>query len=117
MARSMFHGQKLNKSFWMEAVVNAIYTRNRCPTRALNFNDIRRNVELKEVMHCTHETGVFGCIVYTMMLDAQRGKLDANDTKHLFFCYCEGIKAFRLMCLQNKKIIKSRDVIFIWRMV
>ena len=35
MARSMIHAQKLDKSFWAEAVVNAVYTRNRCPTRAL----------------------------------------------------------------------------------
>jgi transposase InsO family protein len=35
MARNMIHTQKLNKSFWVEAVMNAIYTRNRCPTRAL----------------------------------------------------------------------------------
>ena len=35
MARSMIHVQKLDKSFWAEAVVNAVYTRNRCPTTAL----------------------------------------------------------------------------------
>jgi hypothetical protein len=35
MVRSIIHAQKLDKSFWMEAVVNEIYMRNRCPTRAL----------------------------------------------------------------------------------
>ena len=35
MARNMIYVQKLDRSFWAEAVVNAVYTRNRCPTRAL----------------------------------------------------------------------------------
>ncbi len=35
MARSMLHAQNLKKSLWSEAVVNAAYTRNRCPSRAL----------------------------------------------------------------------------------
>jgi transposase InsO family protein len=31
MARSMLHAQNLKKSLWAEVVVNAAYTRNRCP--------------------------------------------------------------------------------------
>jgi hypothetical protein len=32
--------------------------------------------------------------------------------KCLFLGYCEGTKAYRLMCVQSKKIIKRRDVEF-----
>jgi transposase InsO family protein len=35
MTRSMLHAQNLKKSLWAEVVVNAAYTRNRCPSRAL----------------------------------------------------------------------------------
>jgi hypothetical protein len=42
----------------------------------------------------------------------KRGKLDAKGTKCLFLGYCEGTKAYRLMCVQSKKIIKCRDVEF-----
>ena len=109
MARSMIHAQKLDKSFWSEAVVNTVYTRNRCPTRALE--------------HMTPEEAwsgwkpsvanmrVFGCLVYAVVLDGKRGKLDAKDTKCLFLEYCEGIEAYRLICLQTKKNIKYKDVI------
>ncbi len=55
---------------------------------------------------------VFRCIAYAMVLDEKRGKLDAKGTKCLFFGYCEGTKAYRLMCVQSKKIIKCRDVDF-----
>jgi hypothetical protein len=61
-----------------------------------------------------------------MVPDEKRGKLDAKGTKCLFLGYCEGTKAYRLMCVQSKNIIKCRDVEFmedntsvgkIWRCV
>jgi hypothetical protein len=55
---------------------------------------------------------VLGCIVYAMVPEEKRGKLDAKGTKCLFLGYCEGTKAYRLMCVQSKKIIKCRDIEF-----
>jgi hypothetical protein len=31
----------------------------------------------------------------------------------VFLGYCEGTKTYRLMCVQTKRIIKSRDVVFL----
>jgi hypothetical protein len=31
----------------------------------------------------------------------------------VFLGYCEGTKAYRLMCVETKRIIKSRDVVFL----
>lgn len=62
-------------------------------------------------MHCTHV--LFGFIVYAMVSDEKTGKLDAKDTKCLFFGYCEGITIHRLMYLKINEIIKSRDVAFV----
>ena len=56
---------------------------------------------------------VFGCVAYAIMSDVQRGKLNAKDTKCLFLGYCEGTKACRRLCLRTKKVIKSRDVVFV----
>jgi hypothetical protein len=110
MARSMFHAQNLKKSLWAEAVVNAAYTRNRCPSRALP------SITPEEVWSgkkpCISHMPMFGCIAYAMVLDEKRGKLDAKGTKCLFLGYCEGTKAYRLMCVQSKKIFKCRDVEF-----
>ena len=55
---------------------------------------------------------VFGCVAYAKVPDAKRGKLDAKGTKCLFLGYCEGTKAYRLMCVETMKIIRSRDVVF-----
>ncbi len=110
MARSMLHAQNFNKSFWAEAVVNAAYTRNQCPSRVLS------SITLEEMWSgkkpCISQMRVFGCIAYAMVPDEKKGKLDAKGTKCLFLGYCEGTKAYRLMCVQSKKIIKCTDVEF-----
>jgi hypothetical protein len=110
MARSMLHAQNLKKSLWAEAVVNAAYTRNRCPSRALP--SITPEEAWSGRKPCISHMRVFGCIAYAMVPDEKRGKLDAKGTKCLFLGYCEGTKAYRLMCVQSKKIIKCRDVEF-----
>jgi len=110
MARSMLHAQKLHKSYWAEAVANAVYTRNRCPTRALE--SMTPEEAWSGRMPCVAHMRVFGCTAYAMVPHEKRGKLDAKGTKCLFLGYCEGTKAYRLMCLQTNKIIKSRDVVF-----
>jgi transposase InsO family protein len=110
MARSMLHAQNLKKSLWAKAVVNAVYTRNRCPSRALP--SITPEEAWSGRKPCISHMRVFGCIAYAMVSDEKRGKLDAKGTKCLFLGYCEGTKAYRLMCVQSKKIIKCRDVEF-----
>lgn len=110
MARSMLHHQNLNKNLWAEAVVTAVYTRNRCPTNALVGKTPEEAWSGKRPT-ITHMR-VFGCIAYAKVPDEKRTKLDAKGTKCLFLGYCEGTKAYRLMCLETKKILKCRDVVF-----
>ena len=110
MARAMIHAQGLGFEFWAEAVCNAAYIRNRCPTRAL------QNITPEEAWsgkkpHVSH-LRVFGCVAYAKVPDAMRTKLDAKATKCLMLGYCEGTKAYRLICVESKKIIKSPDVTF-----
>ena len=53
---------------------------------------------------------VFGSMAYAMVADDKR--FNAKGTKCIFLGYCEGTKAYRLMCLETMKIIKSEDVVF-----
>jgi hypothetical protein len=46
------------------------------------------------------------------ILHASRLKLEAKSVKWLFLRYCEGSKAYRLICLESKKIIQYYDVTF-----
>jgi transposase InsO family protein len=110
MARAMLHAQDLKYDLWAEAVSNAAYTRNRCPTSAVAsmtpqeaWSGRRPNIG---------HMRIFGCIAYALDLSPKRSKLDAKGIKCLLLGYCEDSKAYRLMCLETKKIIKSRDVTF-----
>jgi len=61
---------------------------------------------------CVAHMRVFGSIAYARVPDEKRGKVDAQGIKCIFLGYYEGMKAYRLMCMETKKIIKSRDVVF-----
>ena len=110
MARSMIHLQGLGREFWAEAVCNAAYTRNRCPTRVVYGMTSKeaRSGKKPSISHLR----VFGCIAYAKVPVEKRSKLDAKGIKCLMLEYCEGMRAYRLMCLETKKIIKSPNVTF-----
>jgi len=50
---------------------------------------------------------VFGCMAYVMVFDDYKKKLNAKGTKCLFFGYCKGTKAYKLMYVESKKIMKN----------
>lgn len=110
MARSMLHAQNLGLDLWAEAVVTAVYTRNRCPTSAVQ-NMTPEQAWSGRPPRVEHMR-TFGCIAFAKVPDSQRTKLDAKATKCVFLGYCEGTKAYRLMSLDTKKIIRARDVTF-----
>lgn len=58
---------------------------------------------------CIVHMHMFGSIAYVMILDGRRGKLDERRIKCMFFKY---MKAYKLICLEAKKIIESRNVVF-----
>ncbi len=45
--------------------------------------------------------------------DEKRSKLESKSMPCVFLGYCERTKAYRLMCVETKRIIKSRDVVFL----
>jgi hypothetical protein len=106
----MIYGQGLGLEFWAEAVSNAVYIRNRCPTSALHGKTPQeawcgRKISVAHIR-------VFGCIAYAKIPDASRTKLEAKSVKCLFLGYCEGTKAYKLICLESRKIIPCCDVTF-----
>ena len=106
----MIHTQHLGHEFWAEAVCNAVYVRNRCTTKAVEGKTLDEAWS-GMMPHVSHML-VFGCMAYAKVPDQRRTKLDAKGIKCLFLGYCESTKAYRLMCFETKKIIKSSDVVF-----
>ena len=105
MTKRMFKAQKLEKLFWMEAMVKMVYILNQCPTRTLH--SITPEETWSDKRPCIAHMRVFGSIAYAMLPNKKKGKLDAKGIKCMFIGYYEGMKVYRLMCLETKKFIKS----------
>ena len=110
IARCMLYAQHLGREFWAEAVSNAVYTRNRCPNKVLV--DITLEEAWSGKRPCISHICVSGCIAYIKISDKKKTNLDAKGIKCLFVGYCEGTKAYRLVCLESQKIIKCPDIVF-----
>ncbi len=56
---------------------------------------------------------VFGCKAFAHVPNEKRTKLKSKSMPCVFLGYYKGTKAYRLMCVETKRIIKSTDVVFI----
>jgi hypothetical protein len=59
---------------------------------------------------------VFSCKTFAHIPDEKRSKLESKSIPCVFLGYYEGTKAYCLMCVESKKIVKSRDVVFLEEM-
>ncbi len=110
-ARSMILAQGLELEFWGEAVNMAMYINNRCLTKALDSKTPQEawSVRKPNVSHLK----VSGCNSLCTCPDEKRTKFESKSMSCVFLGYYEGTKAYRLQCVKTKRIIKSRDVVFI----
>ena len=107
MTKRMLEAKTLMRYLWAEVVANTICTLNRYPTKAL------RSVTPEEMWSrrrpCVAHIRVFRNLAYVMVSDEKR--FNAKGTKCMFLGYCEGMKAYRLVCLATEKIRKGEDVV------
>ena len=109
-ARSMRIHAGLPKMFWAEAVNTAAYLINRGPSIPLD-GKIPEEVWSGKEVNLSH-LRVFGCISYVHIDSAERSKLDAKSNKCVFVGYGGDEFGYRFWDYENRKIIRSRDVIF-----
>jgi hypothetical protein len=110
-AKNMILAQGLNLEFWGEAMNMTVYIKNRCPTKALDSKTLQEawSGRKPDVFHLR----VFGCKAFAHVPDEKRTKLKSKSMPCVFLRYYEGTKVYRLMCVETKRIIKSRDDVFI----
>ena len=109
-ARSMRIHAGLPKMFWAEAVNTAAYLINHGPSIPLD-GKIPKEVWSGKEVNLSH-LRVFGCISYVHIDSAERSKLDAKSNKCVFVGYGGDEFGYRFWDYENRKIIRSRDVIF-----
>ncbi|KAE8685870.1 cytochrome P450 71A9-like [Hibiscus syriacus] len=109
-ARSMRIHAGLPKFLWAEAINTAAYLINRGPSVPLDGR-IPEEVWSKKEINLSH-LRVFGCISYVHINFTERSKLDAKSNKCVFVGYGGNEFGYRFWDYENRKIIRSRDVIF-----
>jgi hypothetical protein len=88
-----------------------VYIKNRCPTKALESKTPQEawTNRKPDVSHLR----VFGCKAFAHIPNEKKSKLKSKSMPCVFLEYCEGTKAYCLMCVETKRIIKSQDVTFL----
>ena len=89
----------------------AAYILNKCPTKAL------QSITPYEAWHGRKPSIghllVFGCLAYALVPVQQRQKLDDKAVKCIFVGYSSESKGYKLYHPQSKRILVSRDVVFV----
>lgn len=111
MVRSILTKSGVPKNFWPEAVNWSIHILNRSPTLAV------KNMTPEEAWSGRKPTvdhfKIFGCIAYAHVPEQKRTKLDNKGEKCIFLGVSDQSKAYKLYNPITKKIVISRDVIFV----
>nr|CAN73703.1 hypothetical protein VITISV_000540 [Vitis vinifera] len=100
----------LPKTFWVDAVSTAAYLINRGPSIPMEFKLPEKVWSGKEVKFS--HLKVFGCVSYVHIDSDARSKLDAKSKICFFIGYGDEKLSYRFWDEQNRKIIRSRNVIF-----
>ena len=107
--KCMLFNANLSKYFWVEAVNIDAYLINRSPSSALDFKTPQEVWSGKPPN--LSNLRVFGCPTYAHI---SQGKLEPRAVKRYFIGYPEGIKGYKIWCIDGKpsKTLISRDVVF-----
>ena len=109
-ARSMRLHAKLPKTFWADAVSTAAYLINRGPSVPMEFR-LPEEVWSDKKVKFSH-LKAFSCVSYVHIDSDARSKLDAKSKICFFIGYGDEKFGYRFWDEQNRKIIRSRNVIF-----
>jgi hypothetical protein len=110
IGRSMLHHARLDKSFWAEAAMTAIYIKNRLPSPK---SDTKTPFEMvNKSKPSVKHMRVFGCLAYVLTPKEKRLKWDPKSRPGLFMGYEESSKAYRVYDIEGDKVVISRDVNF-----
>ena len=107
--RSMLSESSLNSSFWAEALLTAVYIKNRTPTTS---NPTKTPFELFFGKRPSYKNiKVFGCSAYYLDFHS-KSKLDAKARKGIFVGYCLLSLGYRIYDVDKDCIVTSRHVKF-----
>lgn len=105
-ARTMLKEANLRDAYWAEAVLTAVYLKNRSPTKAV-WNKVPEEAWSGKKVDLSH-LRVFGCAAYNHV--KKRRKLDSKSKRYVFVGYSD--LGYRLINDATGEVFISRDVVF-----
>ena len=108
--RTMLSHAKLPKSYWVEAMYTDVYLINKY-TSVPRKGDVPQKVWIGKYISYQH-LKVFGCLAYMHVAKDQRSNLDNKSKPCIFMGYSEDEFGYRLWDLVDKKVVRSRDIVF-----
>lgn len=110
-ASNMLQYASLPKSYWAEAVAYATYIQNRIPHKAvIGKTPYELWTGLKPDIS---NMRVFGSPAFARVPKDLRTKFDPKSTLCIFIGFSDGIKGFKLLSRKTRKVMHSRDVVFV----
>ena len=110
IGRSLLHHAKLDKCFWAEAAMTAIYIKNRLPSPKIDHKT-PYEIVYKSKPSVKHMR-VFGCQAYILTPKEKRLKWDPKARVGIFMGYEEASKAYRVFDIEAGQVVISRDITF-----
>ena len=107
MARCMMRQAGAPPAFWAEAIRNANYTRNRCPTSALE-GQIPYQLWRGKTPTVRYFQ-VFGTKTFVLDKRQNKGNFDSRGQEGIFLGYSGESKAYRVYLSNKQQTVKSRD--------
>ncbi|KAG7300019.1 hypothetical protein JYU34_017061 [Plutella xylostella] len=111
-AKCMIFNACLQKEYWAEAISTAAYIVNRSPCRGLSSDATPYEVWTGSKPNISHMK-VFGCQAMVHVPKERRQKWDPKSRELIFVGYSDTTKGYRFIDPKNKRVIMSRDVVFL----
>ncbi|KAG8499930.1 hypothetical protein CXB51_006489 [Gossypium anomalum] len=105
--RCILSNANLPKSFWAEVASTACFLINRSPSIAIEKKTPQEVWSSNPANY--FDLKIFGCPAYAHV---DNGKLEPRSIKCVFLGYKAGVKGYKLLCPENRKVVISRDVVF-----
>lgn len=109
--RCLLSQAQLPRSFWGEALSTVVHVLNLTPCVPLDFN-VPDKVWLGKEVSYDH-LRVFGCKAFVHIPKDERSKLDVKTRQCVFIGYGQDEFGYRFYDPVQKKLVRSRDVVFI----
>uniref|UniRef100_A0AAV1TFY3 Integrase catalytic domain-containing protein n=2 Tax=Peronospora matthiolae TaxID=2874970 RepID=A0AAV1TFY3_9STRA len=110
IGRILLHHAKLEKCFWAEAAMKAIYIENRLPSPKIDHKT-PFEIVYKSKPSVKHMR-VFGCRAFILTPREKRLKWDPKAREGIFMGYEEASKAYRVYDIEAGQVVISRDITF-----